>query len=59
MSIQEEWMTRHIKVIGVKRKAIDEEKLALAFLLLAKRLHDQANAVDKGDEAANADAEAA
>lgn len=34
-------MKRDIRVIGVKRKEIDEEKLALAFLLLARTLHDQ------------------
>jgi hypothetical protein len=34
-------MATDIRIVGVKRKAIDEEKLALAFLLLAKNLHDQ------------------
>jgi hypothetical protein len=34
-------MSRQIRVIGIKRKEIDEDKLALAFLLLAKTLHDE------------------
>jgi hypothetical protein len=29
-------MGRHIRVRGVRRKEIDEDKLALAFLMLAK-----------------------
>ena len=32
---------RHITVRGIRRKQIDEDKLALAFLLLAKSLHEQ------------------
>jgi hypothetical protein len=34
-------MTRNIRVRGIRRKQIDEDKLALAFLLLAKVLHEQ------------------
>lgn len=34
-------MARDIRIVGAKRKIIDEEKLALAFLLLAKNLHDE------------------
>jgi hypothetical protein len=34
-------MERNIWVRGIKRKQIDEDKLALAFLLLAKVLHEQ------------------
>ena len=34
-------MARNIKVRGIKRKQIDEDKLALAFLLLAKIIHEQ------------------
>jgi hypothetical protein len=34
-------MERNIRVRGIKRKRIDEDKLALAFLLLAKVLHEQ------------------
>jgi hypothetical protein len=34
-------MERNIRVRGIKRKQIDEDKLALAFLLLAKILHEQ------------------
>jgi hypothetical protein len=33
-------MTRNIRVRGIKRKQIDEDKLALAFLLLAKVIHE-------------------
>ncbi len=34
-------MTRRIKVRSIKRKEVDEDKLALAFLMLAKILHEQ------------------
>ena len=34
-------MERQIRIVGIKRKEIDEEKLALAFLMLAKTLHNQ------------------
>jgi hypothetical protein len=34
---------RNIRVRGIKRGQIDEDKLALAFLLLAKALHEQAD----------------
>lgn len=43
-------MSNQFRIIGVKRKAIDEEKLALAFLLLAKNLHDQAQAVARDEQ---------
>jgi hypothetical protein len=33
-------MSRHIKVRSIKRKQLDEDKLALAFLLLAKILDE-------------------
>jgi hypothetical protein len=42
-------MERHIIVRGIKRKEIDEEKLALAFLLLAKTLHEQREKSSGGD----------
>jgi hypothetical protein len=35
-------MTRQIKVRSIKRKEIDEDKLALAFFMLAKILREQA-----------------
>jgi hypothetical protein len=38
-------MARHIKVRSIKRKQLDEDKLALAFLLLAKIL-DEAERAD-------------
>lgn len=34
-------MTREVRVRGIRRREIDEDKLALAFLLLAKALHEQ------------------
>ena len=34
-------MARNIRVRGIRRKEIDEDKLALAFLMLAKILHEQ------------------
>lgn len=40
-------MTRRIRVRGIRREEIDEDKLALAFLMLAKELHEQAQ---KGDD---------
>ena len=41
-------MSKKVRVAGIKRKEIDQEKLALAFLLMAKRLHDQ-NKVEPED----------
>ncbi len=35
-------MTRHIRVRAIKRREVDEDKLALAFLMLARVLHEQA-----------------
>ena len=37
-------MARNIRVRGIRRKEIDEDKLALAFLMLAKILHEQEQA---------------
>ena len=37
-------MTKRIRVGSIKRKKIDEDKLALAFLLLAKLLDEQSKA---------------
>ena len=34
-------MNKQVKIVGVKRKEIDDEKLALAFLLLAKALQER------------------
>jgi hypothetical protein len=33
-------MTKQIRVRAIRRREIDEDKLALAFLLLAKVLHE-------------------
>jgi hypothetical protein len=46
-------MARNIRVRGIKRKQIDEDKLALAFLLLAKVLHEQEEAEAAPKSAAN------
>lgn len=37
-------MARNIRTRGIRRKEIDEDKLALAFLMLAKILHEQEQA---------------
>jgi hypothetical protein len=34
-------MNRTVKIVGRKRKEIDEKKLALAFLLLAKSIQKE------------------
>jgi hypothetical protein len=34
-------MARNIRVRGVRRKEIDEDKLAMALLMLAKILHER------------------
>lgn len=34
-------MTRRVHARGVKRSEVDEDQLAVAFLLLAKILHDE------------------
>lgn len=34
-------MARHMRIRATRRKEIDDEKLALAFLLLAKILNEQ------------------
>ena len=50
-------MARNIRVRGVRRKAVDEDKLALAFLMLAKVLHESAPETAASD-AARADSPA-
>lgn len=45
-------MTRRVRVQGIRRKQIDEDKLALAFLLLAKAI-----ANSEGDEKGTGDDE--
>lgn len=34
-------MARQIRVRGIRRREVDEDKLALAFLMLAKVLNEQ------------------
>lgn len=36
-------MSRQVRVRGVRRKPLDEDKLAYAFLLLARALREQDN----------------
>lgn len=43
-------MSRDIKIKGIRRKEIDVDKLALAFLLLAKQLHDEKHQDAEGGE---------
>jgi hypothetical protein len=43
-------MAREIRVRGVRRKQIDEEKLAYAFLLLARTLIDNADELADSSE---------
>lgn len=42
-------MNRTVKIVGRRRKEIDEKKLALAFLLLAKSIQEE-NAVNEGQD---------
>jgi hypothetical protein len=42
---------RNIRVRGIRRKQIDEDNLALAFLLLAKIIHEQEQAEAPGRSA--------
>jgi hypothetical protein len=44
-------MSKHMRIRGVRRKRIDEDKLALAFLLLAKDLHAQECQAADADDA--------
>lgn len=46
-------MARNIRIRGIKRKQIDEDKLALAFLLLAKTIHEQDEAGTATEPAAH------
>lgn len=39
-------MNRSVKVVGRRRKEIDEKKLALAFLLLAKSIQEDVQVDD-------------
>jgi hypothetical protein len=44
-------MSSHIRIKSIKRKEIDEDKLALAFLLLAKVLYEGESAAPESTEA--------
>lgn len=48
-------MANHIRIKSIKRKQLDEDKLALAFLLLAKVVHE----ADTADHAEAGSPEAA
>jgi hypothetical protein len=41
-------MGEKVRIVGIKRKAIDEDKLALAFLMLAKIIHEQSGSSNDG-----------
>lgn len=41
-------MARQIRVRAVRRREVDEDKLALAFLMLAKVLHDDTPPAEHG-----------
>jgi len=49
-------MGRNIRVRAIKRKEVDEDKLALAFLMLAKVLHEQAAGESRSDESESSEA---
>lgn len=51
-------MAKQLRARAVRRKQIDDEKLALAFLLLAKVLREDADH-SKAPKAVDGDAEAA
>lgn len=44
-------MAQHIRVRSIKRKQLDEDKLALAFLLLAKILDESEHPADAQSQA--------
>jgi len=39
-------MTRRVRARGIRRSEVDEDQLAVAFLLLSKILHEQAEVND-------------
>jgi hypothetical protein len=44
-------MERSVKIVGRRRKEIDEKKLALAFLLLAKSIQQEnVGSQDQGEQ---------
>ncbi len=47
-------MARQIRVRAIKRREVDEDKLALAFLMLAKVLHERAEVPAADDDAPGA-----
>lgn len=49
-------MARNIRVRAIRRRELDEDKLALAFLMLAKVIAEQA---EDGEPSVESDAEAA
>jgi hypothetical protein len=42
-------MAKQLRMRGVRRKHMDDEKLALAFLLLAKVLNESEQTIDTGN----------
>ena len=49
-------MGRQVRIVSIKRKQIDEDKLALAFLLLAKFLYEQEHPEVSEDRSGEAEA---
>ena len=49
-------MDRSVRIVSIKRKEVDDEKLALAFLLLAKALREKAEKGDAPELTAEAEA---
>lgn len=52
-------MARNIRVRAVRRREVDEDKLALAFLMLAKAIGEQEGSDTDNGQVAGSDSEAA
>lgn len=50
-------MARNMRVRAIRRQEVDEEKLALAFLLLAKTISEQQSGDGNDEPAADTDVE--
>jgi len=47
-------MARNIRVRAIRRREVDEDKLALAFLMLAKTISEQKDTESSADDALEA-----
>jgi hypothetical protein len=52
-------MARNVRVKAIKRRGVDEDKLALAFLMLAKAMTEQNKLAEAKGEESSRDQEAA